>query len=60
MYCTTFLSCISHDSVHIVAYIGVCANKHKPMNQGRLHHINDGANAPWKSKGEVFAAFLGN
>ena len=23
--------------------------------QGRLHHINDGANAPWKSRGKVFA-----
>ena len=22
--------------------------------QGRLHHINDGANDPWKSKGEGF------
>ena len=23
--------------------------------QGRLHHINDGASAPWKSRGNVFA-----
>jgi len=22
--------------------------------QGRLHHINDGANAPWKKWGEEF------
>jgi len=26
--------------------------------QGRLHHINDGANAPWKKKGKVFTAFF--
>jgi len=27
--------------------------------QGRLHHINDGANAPWKKvRGEVFAGFF--
>jgi len=25
------------------------------INQGRLRHINDGDNAPWKNSGEVFA-----
>ena len=29
------------------------------VSQGRLHHINDGANAPWKKKGgKVSAAFF--
>jgi len=27
--------------------------------QGRLHHISDGANAPWKKQGEVFAGTSG-
>jgi len=27
--------------------------------QGRLRHINDGANAPWKNRGEGFCRNLG-
>ena len=43
---------------HLVVHFAVDVTRHR---QGRLHHINDGANAPWKSKGgEVFAAFSSN
>ena len=28
--------------------------------KGRLHHINDGANAPWKKQGVIFVAFFRN
>ena len=28
---------------------------HGTRYQGRLRHINDGANAPWKNRGKVFA-----
>ena len=29
--------------------------RHSTSPQGRLRHINDGANAPWKNGGKVFA-----
>jgi len=35
-------------------------NKHIKQSQRRLHHINDGANAPWKSKGGGLQPFSGN
>jgi len=45
-----------------VLYVTRLIRPTKAYTQGRrrLHHINDGANAPWKSKGEVFAAFFRN
>jgi len=33
---------------------------HLKCLQGRLHHINDGASAPWKSKGEGFCSLFRN
>jgi len=30
-----------------------------PYTQGRIRHINDGANAPWKNRGEGFCRNLG-
>jgi len=33
----------------------LCTSQQGVPNQGHLHHINDGANAPWKKQGEVSA-----
>jgi len=49
----TIVATISH-RLHNKTMIVLC------QTQGRLYHINDGANAPWKSKGEGFYSLFRN
>jgi len=45
---------LSQTVTHVYALSAICYMPQYP--QGRLHQKNDGANAPWKSKGKVFQA----